>query len=107
MPITGTWYKLQAPSGAPQVEGAYELGNSSGAVVYIGRSNNLGDRLSQHAATDDPCIRQNADRHRYEATSRSVERKKELFVEYKRTHAGLIPSCNVQDPSAVTRSRFG
>lgn len=100
MGITNQWhtYNSHNPGNQP---GVYELGNSSGTVQYIGRSSDLGQRISDHATADGrSCIGRDTTRFRYEITASHVTRERELFREYKRTHGDQIPPCNTQDPSA-------
>ena len=100
MPINNQWHSLRNED-APEAAGVYELGNSNGAVVYIGRSGNLRQRLNQHANADGrSCLGKNASRFRYDSTSSYISRERELFTEYKDSHGGDIPPCNENDPSA-------
>lgn len=101
MGITNQWHNLSSWKEAPNSEGVYELGNRSRSIVYIGRSEEgLSGRLKDHAEADGrTCIGRDAVYFRYEVTSQSITREKELFRDYKRNNGGSIPDCNTQDPS--------
>lgn len=75
---------------APTSEGVYLLSetNSERGVVYVGRADNLHNRLSQHPDPDNPCLqRKTISYFAYEATNNSEEREKELIRDYN-------PECN-------------
>ena len=94
MTLTATWSQLTSwdIQYVPEKEGVYELADNSQSIIYIGRSNNLRRRLSEHLNSDDHCLR-NARYFRYEQTWRSEERERELLNEYRRIH-GRLPRCN-------------
>lgn len=99
MPISAPWQSFKNGS-APSSEGVYELGNSTGSIVYIGRSMNLLNRLNEHASADGrTCIGGSAEYFRYELTTASITRERQLFREYKQMNGNDIPPCNTQDPS--------
>ena len=75
---------------APTSEGVYLLSetNSEYGIVYVGRSEDLRDRLSQHPDPDNPCLkRKNINYFAYEVTSNSESRESELIRKYD-------PECN-------------
>jgi len=78
----------------PEREGVYQLFDSSRSLIYIGRSDNIRRRLSEHLNTSDTCIKSTA-YFTYEVTARSVQREQELIEEYRRLH-GRYPRCNDQ-----------
>ncbi len=79
-------------SSVPESEGVYELFDTGKNLIYIGRSDNLRRRLTEHLNTSDACIK-SASYFTYEVTSRSISREQELLAEYKRIH-GKYPPCN-------------
>ncbi|HWQ27854.1 MAG TPA: GIY-YIG nuclease family protein [Dehalococcoidia bacterium] len=100
MAINDRWRTLGRDA-APEAAGVYELGDRSGAVIYIGSSGNLQRRIAEHAsAPANTCIGQWAAAFRYETTIAYEAREKQLFRQYKATHGGRIPPCNDRDPSA-------
>jgi predicted GIY-YIG superfamily endonuclease len=76
----------------PEQEGVYELADSSRATIYIGQSSDLNRRLLALLNTDDPFWRHAAN-FRYELTSQSEQRKRELLDEYHQKHE-RYPPCN-------------
>lgn len=76
----------------PEREGVYQLFDASQELTYIGRSDNLRRRLSEHLNTSDSCIK-NARYFVYEVTNRSEEKEQQMLAEYKRIH-GRYPRCN-------------
>lgn len=99
MPITGKWwifsetivqYELESP-------GVYELGNSSGQVIYIGSTNNVRRRLREHLAESGTCVKRNAAFYRVEYTSNHLARERELYNEHVRLY-GRSPLCNEVRP---------
>ncbi len=94
MPITATWSSLNTGNVqlVPAQEGIYELANGSYSIIYIGRSDDLSRRLRDHMNTSDPCLKAAAF-FRFEVTSRSEERERELLDEYYRQY-GQFPRCN-------------
>jgi len=81
-----------AVSTVPQSEGVYELFDPGKSLIYIGRSNNLRQRLTEHLNTSDACIK-SATYFAYEVTSFSYSREQGLLEEHKRIH-GRLPRCN-------------
>jgi excinuclease UvrABC nuclease subunit len=79
-------------SSVPESEGVYELFDSGKSLIYIGRSDSLRRRLTEHLNTSDNCIK-SAAYFSYEVTSSSISREQELLAEYKRIH-GRYPRCN-------------
>jgi DNA polymerase-3 subunit epsilon len=76
----------------PESEGVYELFDTGSNLIYIGRSDNLRRRLTEHLNTSDTCIK-SAAYFTFEVTWRSAAREQELLEEYKRIH-GRYPRCN-------------
>ncbi len=104
MPIYSVWQHFGRDI-APKATGVYELGDRDGAVVYIGRTGDLRERISAHAGSPpDTCVGKRAVYFRYERTLSGVTRERELFLEYKALHEGQIPPCNEQEPYAVSRT---
>ena len=94
MALVATNYLLNSGNiqNVPVREGVYELSDTNKTIIYIGRSDNLQDRLHQHLNTTDPCI-VNAKYFRYEVTWNSENRETELLEEFKRRN-GRLPRCN-------------
>ena len=94
MGIVSAWRSLTLVQVAsvPKQEGVYELADSSRATIYIGQSKDLKSRLQTLLTTNDPFWRHAAN-FRYELTSRSEQRKRELLEEYSNKH-GRHPPCN-------------
>ncbi len=76
----------------PEVEGVYELADSSRLIIYIGRSVNLQKRLNEHLLTTDTCLKL-ASYFQYEQTLSSEAREREMLEDYRRIH-GRLPRCN-------------
>ena len=77
-------------SKAPTFEGVYLLSGtvSENGIVYIGRADDLYQRLSQHPDPENPCLqRKNISYFAYEITSNSESREQELIDKYD-------PDCN-------------
>ena len=76
---------------APIGEGVYGIFQSSGACVYVGRADNIEQRLLQHVRGDSdqaPCINRNSPSYfQFESTSDSYSRESSLIRE-------LSPICN-------------
>lgn len=83
-----------AVNSVPESEGVYQLFDSGKSLIYIGRSDNLRRRLTEHLNTTDTCIK-SAAYFTYEVTWRSTQREQELLEQYKRLH-GRYPRCNDQ-----------
>lgn len=74
----------------PNVEGVYALAtyNSESGIVYIGKADDLKQRLSQHPDPNNPCLRRNSIQYfSYEVTNNSEYREEELINKYN-------PECN-------------
>lgn len=96
MPIRTQWWSfaeslVSIDRSAP---GVYELGDENGIVVYVGSSDDLKRRLSEHL-NEDPstCIRQNATKYRIEYTAEYENRERELYRVHIATY-GKVPRCN-------------
>lgn len=75
---------------SPSSEGVYLLSetNSDDGIVYVGRADDLRDRLSQHPDPQNPCLqRKNINYFAYEITYNSESREQELISKYD-------PECN-------------
>ncbi|MBA7653000.1 UvrABC system protein C [subsurface metagenome] len=83
------WYRFKEDLNvAPTTEGVYLLGNSLKKPIYVGRADNLQERLSQHPDPDNPCLQRKEIKYfAFEETSNSEEREQELIEEYD-------PECN-------------
>jgi len=105
MAITNPWhwlYSSETIKRIPQKAGVYELGNKYKTVIYIGKASGgrLRERVSEHIGDKvNQCIRKNAEWFRYAATKAFTTEERSLFKEYKKSHHGKIPPCNIQDPS--------
>ena len=99
MPINSRWWLFL--DSIVQYErnegGAYELGDGSGTVVYIGSSNEVKRRLNEHLDESDTCIKRNARQYRVEYTEDYRRREYELYHEHVRLH-GEPPRCNFVSP---------
>jgi len=70
---------------APTSEGVYLLSetDSEDGIVYVGRADDLNQRLSQHPDSKNPCLqRKNISYFAYETTGNSEEREQELTDKY-------------------------
>ena len=83
------WYNFPEDLNmAPTTEGVYLLGGTLQNVVYVGRTDNLRERLSEHPDPKNPCLqRKNIKYFAFEKTSNSEEREQELIDKYD-------PECN-------------
>ncbi len=85
------YYKFPADiNNAPISEGVYFLSEnaSDDGVVYVGKADNLRERLSQHPDPENPCLqRKNISYFAYEVTNNSENREQELIDECE-------PDCN-------------
>ena len=75
---------------APISEGVYLLleTNSEDGIVYVGRADNLYNRLSQHPDPSNPCLQRKAISYfAFEVNSDSENREQELIEEHD-------PVCN-------------
>nr|MBC8361655.1 GIY-YIG nuclease family protein [Candidatus Desulfatibia profunda] len=77
----------------PQTSGVYCLGVNS-SIIYIGSSNNLHERLTDHYYSNDSCIQQ-AKQFAIEPCSNYREREKQRLRDYLARH-GRLPVCNDQ-----------
>jgi DNA-binding transcriptional regulator YiaG len=96
MPIRAQWWSfveslIEVDRDDP---GVYELGDKDGAVIYIGSSNELRQRLKEHL-NEAPytCIRQKATHYRIEYTTNYTNRERELYKLHVATY-GKPPRCN-------------
>ena len=96
MPIRAQWWSFV--EGLIEVDrddpGVYELADKDGAVIYIGSSNELRQRLKEHL-NEAPytCIRQKATHYRIEYTTNYTNRERELYKLHVATY-GKPPRCN-------------
>ena len=73
---------------APNAKGVYMLGDAYQAPVYVGRSANLYERLSEHPDLNNYCLQKKDIRYfAFEETYNSEPRERELIKEYN-------PECN-------------
>ena len=74
----------------PHREGVYLLAisPSDSGIVYIGRADDLNQRLSEHPDPNNPCLQRKSISHfAYEMSSNSDDRERELIDYYN-------PECN-------------
>ena len=78
------WYKLpEEINVAPTTEGVYILGDVYQTPVYVGRSDNLYERLSEHPDPNNCCLqKKNIKYFAFEETYNSERREQELIEEY-------------------------
>ena len=83
------WYNFPEDlNKAPATEGIYLLGDALKNVAYVGRADNLQERLSEHPDPNNPCLqRKDIKYFAFEETSYSEEREQELIDKYD-------PECN-------------
>ncbi len=83
------WYNFPEDlNRAPSTEGVYLLGDTLQNVVYVGRADDLRERLSQHPDPNNSCLQRKAIKYfAFEETSNSEEREQELIDKYD-------PECN-------------
>ena len=83
------WYKLpEEINVAPPTEGVYILGDAYQTPVYVGRSDNLYERLSEHPDPNNDCLQRKGIRYfAFEETYNSGRREQELIKKYN-------PECN-------------
>ena len=95
MPIRAQW--IPFVEGMPRFDrdepGVYELGNTLGAVVYIGSADQLKRRVNEHLAESGTCIKRNASLYRVEYTHDHVSRARQLLDEHVKAN-GVPPVCN-------------
>ena len=94
MSISSPWVRLNSNGVAsvPNKEGVYELADNARTRIYIRRSNDLNRRLHDHQNTTDACLRA-AESFRYELTSSSERRERELLDEFYQQFR-RYPRCN-------------
>ena len=99
MPISSRWWPFSDSIVEYERDegGVYELGDSDGTVVYIGKSNKVKRRLKEHLEESGTCIKRNAKKYRVEYTKNYRKREYELYQEHIRLH-GEKPLCNVVSP---------
>ena len=87
------WYRFPHDIDvAPRGEGVYILSESASdvGIAYVGRADDLRDRLGQHPDPSNPCLkRKNISFFAYEQTPNSESREQELINR-------LDPPCNRQ-----------
>ena len=74
----------------PNSEGIYLLSETDleSGIVYVGRTDDFNQRLSQHPDSENPCLqKENINYFAYEITNNSEDREQELIDEY-------YPDCN-------------
>ena len=73
---------------APTTEGVYILGDTYQTPVYVGRSDNLYERLSEHPDPNNDCLQRKGIKYfAFEETYNSEKREQELIKEHE-------PECN-------------
>ena len=92
-----TWYAFTPfyLDFVPETSGTYWLGGNN-TVIYIGRSTNIRDRLTEHHNTNDPCIRK-ASQFAIEPCFNYREHEAELLQAFLRQHSRR-PTCNIRIP---------
>ena len=87
------WYPftLANLNNVPMTSGIYCLGINE-AIIYIGSSKNLHERLTDHYYTTDICIKK-ATHFAIEPCSNYKEREQELLVWFQSKY-GRLPICN-------------
>jgi predicted GIY-YIG superfamily endonuclease len=96
MPIRTQWWSFvdSVVSIDRNQPGVYELGDENGIVVYIGSSDELRRRLTEHLNEDTySCIRQIATQYRIEYTAEYEKRERELHKGHISKY-GKPPQCN-------------
>lgn len=83
------WHKFpEEINTAPNAEGVYMLGDAYQTPVYVGRSGNLYERLSEHPDPSNYCLQRKYIKYfAFEEIYNSEEREQELIEEYN-------PECN-------------
>lgn len=88
------WYNFpEDVNKAPSSEGVYLLSetDSGGGIIYVGRADDLQERLSEHPDPENSCLqRKNINYFTYEVTDDSERRERELIDKYD-------PNCNRTD----------
>jgi len=96
MPIGSQWWSFveSLVNIDRDLPGVYELGDQNGIVIYIGSSDELKRRLTEHLNEEaTTCIRQNATHYRIEYTADYENRERELYRVHVATY-GKPPQCN-------------
>ena len=88
-----TWYDFTQTnlSRVPHQSGVYCLGVNK-EIIYIGSSNNLSGRLTDHYSSADPCISR-AKQFAIEPCNNYSERERQRLQDYLAKH-GRLPDCN-------------
>ena len=88
-----TWYSFTLNNIAmiPQISGVYCLGQNNN-IIYIGSSQNMYVRLTDHYYSDDPCIKQ-ATQFAIESCTNYKERERQQLRKFQMEH-GRLPACN-------------
>lgn len=85
------WYNFPKDfEKAPSSEGVYFLSETDleSGIIYVGRADNLRERLSEHPDPKNPCLqRKNINYFSYEVINDSERREGELIDKYD-------PDCN-------------
>ena len=105
MPIINQWWTLNHDLVKYDREdsGAYEFGDSNGNIVYIGSSDNIQRRLTEHLVEPaGSCTKRYAARYRIEYTSDFARREQQLLEEFVARN-GKAPRCNEEASGANTR----
>lgn len=96
MPIRKRWSSKSKAPKLPQKPGAYELGSSQGSILYIGKAEELNQRV-QEQLRDPAKVRRVAKiRVVQGASPRALEKK--LIKRYQQLHDGKLPPLNKQQP---------
>jgi hypothetical protein len=92
----GPWWSFSKTTiSADRNEGAvYEFGDFAGNVIYLGSTNALRRRLTEHLEEDPTsCINMNARHYRYDYRSDFAKEAQRLHDEFVREN-GQPPHCN-------------
>jgi len=94
------WWNFTASLvGYDRDDGAvYEFADSAETIVYIGSTNELKRRLTEHLGeSTTSCIKKNTAKYRYEYTTNYAKLEQQLYDEYVRTYK-KPPACNTMRP---------
>ncbi len=96
MPIRARWVPFTEGMArfCREEPGVYELGDTLGAVVYVGSSDQLKRRVNEHLAEAGTCIKRNASVYRVEYSGDYAKRERQLLDEHLRVN-GALPVCNI------------
>lgn len=88
-----TWHPFTKDNldSVPHKSGVYCLGLND-EIIYIGSSNDLNERLTDHYYSSDPCISK-AEQFAIEPCTNYKEREREHLLGFKRRQ-GRLPICN-------------